>query len=189
MIVALAEIFGGANGAVLEIGSGTGQHAASFALAFPALAWWPSDPDPVHRRSIAAWQAFVAAPERPPFDLDASENWAADPHLSALKPLVGVVSMNVVHIAPFTVAEGIVAGAGKILACGGKLVFYGPFNENRRPTGEGNARFDRGLRAENPEWGIRDIGEVADLANAAGFGPPEVRPMPADNRLLVFTRS
>lgn len=188
MIAALAGFLGGRSGRVIEIGAGTGQHAAAFALAFPDLAWWPSDPDPGHHRSITAWQAFCRAPERPPLALDASGDWPAEPAVAPLLPLTAVVAMNVVHIAPMAVAEGIVRGAGRALVPGGLLILYGPFNEDGRPTGPGNAGFDRDLRAADPAWGLRDVEEIAGLAREAGLGGAEVRRMPADNRLLVFRR-
>ena len=189
LIVALYRIFGDAPGTVLEIGAGTGQQAASFALAFPNLAWWPSDPIPEHRRSISAWQAFCRAPERVPMDIDATDDWATRPDIKALGPLAAVLSMNVIHIAPFQVAKGIIAGAADVLAPGGRLLFYGPFHEDGRPTGPGNASFDAHLRAEDPSWGIRDVSEVSSVAQTKGLTGPEVLKMPADNRLVLFTKT
>ena len=188
MVARLAFLFEDRRGPVLEIGAGTGQHAAAFALAFPDLDWWPSDPDPLHRRSIAAWARELRVPERPPLDLDASADWAGRPEIRDLGPLTAVLSMNVIHIAPFAVAEGIIQGAAAALAPGGILIFYGPFHEQGRATGPGNARFDQGLRAENPDWGIRDVAEIEALARPAGFSEAQVQGMPADNRLVTFTR-
>jgi hypothetical protein len=96
--------------------------------------------------------------------------------------------MNVIHIAPFAVAEGIVRGAGRALAPEGLLVFYGPFRENGAHTGDGNRRFDEGLRAENPAWGLRDVDEISDMARAAGLEPAALIAMPANNRLVIFRR-
>lgn len=189
MVAALARLFDGTPGTVLEIGCGTGQHAASYALAFPELAWWPSDPDPDHRASARAWAAHLRAPDRPPLDVDASGDWAADPAVAALGPLRAVLASNVIHISPFAVAEGIVAGAARALETGGLLLFYGPFRENGAHTGEGNRRFDEILRAENPAWGVRDTSEIADLARAHGLGDHRLIEMPANNRLLVLRKS
>lgn len=186
---ALAPLLRGApgGGAVLEIGSGTGQHAAHFAPAFPELLWVPTDPVPEHRASIAAWRTISGALNlAAPLDLDAAQDWAAHPEVTSLGPLAAVFAMNVIHIAPWAVAEGIVAGAARSLAPGGRLILYGPFAEGGRHTGEGNARFDAALRAENPEWGVRDLDEVAALARAAGLGAPVVTAMPANNRLVAF---
>lgn len=189
VLARLARLFGDRDGPVLEIGAGTGQHAAAFALAFPNLDWWPSDPDPAHRTSISAWQAALRAPERRPLSIDTATDWATSPEIAALGLLTAVLSMNVVHIAPLSVATGIIHGAAKVLAPGGHLIFYGPFHENGQPTGPGNAAFDRDLRTRNPDWGIRDTHELAETALPLGFSAPEVQIMPANNRLLVFARN
>ena len=189
LLVALAPWFSGRSGPVVEIGSGTGRHAAAFRLGFPALDWVTSDPDPAHRASCAAWAAHLRLPPRPVLDLDARRDWWAEAEVRALGSLSAVVSMNVIHIAPIAVAEGIVRGAGHVLAPQGLLVFYGPFRERGRHTGEGNRRFDEGLRAENPAWGLRDIEEIEDMARAAGLEPAALVTMPANNRLVIFRRS
>lgn len=181
---ALTPLLRGHRGLVLEVGSGTGQHAADWAAAFPHLAWQPSDPDPAHLASIDAWRRAVDLPNlRAPIRLDAAASWPD------LGPLAGVVSLNVIHITPWPVAEGIVAGAGRALSPGGLLVFYGPFRENGRHTAESNARFDATLRARDPSWGVRDIDDLARLTGQAGFGPPDVAEMPANNRLLSFAKT
>jgi SAM-dependent methyltransferase len=189
LLVALAPWFAGRAGPVLEIGAGTGQHAAAFRLGFPALDWIASDPDPDHRASVAAWAAAAGLSPRPVLDLDAASDWAGTAEVAACGPLAAVVAMNVIHIAPPAVAEGIVRGAGRALGPHGLLVFYGPFRENGAHTGEGNRRFDEGLRAENPAWGVRDAGEITDRAKAAGLSPAALIAMPADNRLLIFRRA
>ena len=119
-------------------------------------------------------------PARPVLDIDAATDWARAPEVAAVGPLTAVVAMNVIHIAPIAVAEGIVRGAGQALAPQGLLVFYGPFRENGVHSGEGNRRFDEGLRAENPAWGVRDLAEVADMAKAAGLSPAAMIAMPAN---------
>ena len=189
LLVTFAPWIDGRRGPVLEIGSGTGQHAGAFALAFPGLDWIASDPDPGHRASVRAWARELKLPDRGPLDLDAMSDWAAREDIRALGPLTAVVSMNVIHIAPFAVAEGIVRGAGVALAPQGLLAFYGPFRENGRHTGDGNRAFDEGLRAENPEWGVRDTGEIGELARAAGLDYAATIAMPANNRLLIFRKS
>jgi SAM-dependent methyltransferase len=189
LIAALTRLIGDEAGPVLEIGAGTGQHAAAFALAFPALGWWPSDPDPVHRRSIAAWAAELRAPDRPPLALDAATDWASDPAVQALGPLTAVYAGNVTHIAPWTVTEGIVAGAGTALAPGGRLILYGPFRIDGAFIGDGNRAFDAGLRTDNPDWGLREIGEIDALARTAGLSPEVRMPMPANNLLAVWRRA
>ena len=186
LIATFADLFRDRTGPVLEIGAGTGQHASAFALAFPDLDWWPSDPDPLHRASIAAWATFLRAPERAPFAIDASTDWAAE--IAHLGPLTAVISLNVIHISPIAVLHGILDGAAQALGPDGFLAFYGPFTEDGAHTGPGNATFDANLRAENPEWGIRDISDIAQAGADLGFGPHSIRPMPANNRLLILPR-
>lgn len=176
-------------GTVLEIGCGTGQHVANLAHAYPALTWLPSDIDDGHRHSAAAWIAHTNARNVvQPVHVDATADWAADDLLLRHLPLAGVLSCNVIHIAPWAVAEGIVAGAGKALAPGCSLIFYGPFKEDGRHTGEGNAAFDAALRADNADWGVRDVGDIARIAKAAGLDGPRITPMPSNNRLVVFQK-
>ena len=185
----LAPWLGRRGGRVLEIGAGTGQQAAASALAFPALTWVPSDPDALHRRSIAAWGAAMKSPLAPPLDIDAAADWAALPAVSALGPLDAVVSMNVVHIAPIEVARGLVAGAGRALAAGGLLILYGPFIVAGRMIGPGNAAFDARLRADDPRWGLRDTMDIQDMGQAAGLSFAALLAMPANNRLLILQKT
>ncbi len=172
-----------AEGRVLEVASGTGEHAAYFAPRLAPRTWQPSDPDPELRRSIAAHARQAACPTlEAPLDLDAR---------SALWPVSGataVVCINMIHIAPWAAAEGLVAGAGRLLAPGGPLYLYGPFKRDGRHTAPSNAAFDRSLRARDPAWGIRDLEALAALAAAAGFGPAEAIEMPANNLSVVFRR-
>ena len=171
-------------GKVLEIGSGTGQHCAAFARAFSELDWQPSDPFDEHLDSIRAWVAHAARPNLcPPVWLDAAEDWPA------MTPLTAVFSANVIHITPWVVAKGIVRGACKALAQDGMLMFYGPFKEDGAHTGAGNAAFDARLQAEDPTWGIRDIGEITQLTQAAGLSGPEITQMPANNRLICYRKA
>ena len=189
VIDGLAPYLAGLSGHALEIGSGPGRHVCAFARAFPGLAWTPSDPDPVHRKSIAAWAAHEAAPVAAPLDLDAAGDWAARGDVAALAPLRLVIAMNVIHIAPFAVAEGLVAGAGRALAPGGYLAFYGPFRENGAHTGDGNRIFDARLRADNADWGLRDTAEITGAARTAGLETTALLAMPANNRILLFRKS
>jgi SAM-dependent methyltransferase len=171
-------------GLVLEIASGTGQHAAFFARAFPALRWQPSDIAPAHLASIRAWSAAAAADNlAPPVVLDVERHpWpvaAAD----------AVVNINMLHIAPWSAAAALVQGAARLLPPDGVLYLYGPFKRGGQHTAESNQRFDERLRAEDSRWGVRDLDDVERLATAAGFGPPEVIAMPANNLSLVFRRA
>lgn len=189
IIAQLAPWMAGRSGPALEIGAGTGQHAAALQLAFPKLDWWPSEPDPVHCASISAWREHLKLPPRNPIELDAALDWPSNNTISQLGPLSTVISMNVIHISPFAVARGIVAGAGKTLVPGGLLIFYGPFLENGKHTGKGNAAFDKGLRAENPSWGVRDVDEISVLAKDAGLSQAVLIEMPANNRLLIYRKT
>ncbi|MCG8597982.1 MAG: class I SAM-dependent methyltransferase [Kiloniellales bacterium] len=172
-----------ADGRVLEVASGTGEHAAYFAPRLVPRLWQPSDPDRELRRSIAAHARQAACTNlEPPLALDARD--AAWPVTEA----AAVVCINMIHIAPWAAAEGLVAGAGRLLAPGGVLYLYGPFRRDGRHTAPSNAAFDRSLRAQDPAWGVRDLGAVAALAAAAGFGPAEAIEMPANNLSVVFRR-
>ncbi len=172
-----------AQGPVLEVASGTGEHAVHFAAALPGVVWQPSDADPGARASIAAWTATSALKNvRPPLDLDAAA--AAWPIAAAS----AVVCFNMIHIAPWNAATGLIAGAARILPAGGVFFLYGPFKRDGRHTAPSNAAFDDSLRARNPEWGVRDLDDVASLAARAGFGVPEVVAMPANNLSAVFRK-
>lgn len=170
-------------GLVLEVASGSGEHAAFFAAALPQLTWQPSDPDPRARASIAAFRDTGAAPNLlPPLDLDV---------MAAAWPVAGaaaVVCINMIHIAPWSACEGLVAGAARALPPGGVLYLYGPYKEEGRHTAPSNAAFDADLRARDPRWGVRDLGAVAALARRGGFAHEETVTMPANNRSLVFRR-
>ena len=184
IIEALAPMLAGRAGLFLEIGSGTGQHVAAWAQSFPEIEWQPSDPFEAHHDSIRAGVAHSGASNaRMPVWLDAAEAWPD------LGPLAGVISVNVIHITPWVVGQGIIHGAATHVAPGGLLVFYGPFKEAGQHTGDGNARFDESLRAQDPAWGIRDLDDVTAKAAEAGFGPPRVNVMPANNRLVVFEKA
>ena len=184
---ALRPLLEGRDGTVLEIGSGTGHHVAHYAREFSGLTWVPSDIYPEHRASIAAWGAALGCANlAPPLHLDAAEDWAGS--VRGHGPLAAVLCINVLHIAPWAVAEGVVRGAGQTLAPGAALILYGAFREGGRHTSEGNAGFDARLRADNPDWGVRDLDEVAALARAAGLGPAEITRMPNNNLLVAFRR-
>jgi SAM-dependent methyltransferase len=173
-----------ADGLVLEVASGSGEHAAFFAVALPRLTWQPSDPDPRARASIAAFRDSGAAPNLlPPLDLDVTAA-AAWPVARA----AAVVCINMIHIAPWSACEGLVAGAARALPPGGVLYLYGPYREEGRHTAPSNEVFDSDLRARDPRWGVRDLGEVTALAHRHGFVHQETVTMPANNRSLVFRR-
>ena len=187
----IVRFLGEQSGAVLEIGSGTGQHAVEFARRSPNLVWWPSDIYPSHLDSIAAWRrhaglANLRAPQR--IDLSDSDwTWHSDGQAGS--ELTAIVCINVLHISPWRVSQNLMSGAGRLLRGGGRLFIYGPFMRDGRHTAPSNAAFDASLRAENPEWGVRDVGDLKALAEYAGLTLGEIVPMPANNLVLVFARA
>ena len=173
-----------ARGLVLEIASGTGQHVVHFAAALPALVWQPTDPDPEMRASIAAWIAQERpANIRPPLDLDVtSAPWPID-HADA------VLCINMIHVAPWAATARLVEGAARVLGTGRILFLYGPYRRFGRHTAPSNEAFDAQLRAQDPEWGVRDLEAVTEIAARHGFEPGEVCPMPANNHAVTFRRT
>jgi SAM-dependent methyltransferase len=168
---------------VLEIASGTGEHAVWFSRALPELTWQPTDLDPDALGSITAWRDLERPSNlQPPLRLDAgADTWP-------ITQSDAVVAINLVHIAPWTVTQGLIAGAARILSSDGVLFLYGPFREGGVHTGAGNAAFDADLRVRDPSWGIRDLDEIAALASQHGFNAPERIAMPANNLSVIFRR-
>lgn len=167
---------------ILEIGSGTGQHAVFFAAELPHLLWQTSDLRE-HHAGIHAWLAEAGLPNLlPPLALDV----ARDPWPQAQYD--GVFSANTSHIMHWPEVEAMFAGIGQVLAPGGRFCLYGPFNAGGRYTSESNARFDAWLRARDPESGLRDIEALDWLARSAGLTLSADHAMPANNRTLVWTR-
>jgi SAM-dependent methyltransferase len=188
----LEKFLSGKSGDVLEAGSGTGQHVVHFARHSPEITWWPSDLNEQHLKSIAAWRAYADLPNiRPPLRIDLSDPaWCPQMHDgSGPGKLLAVFCANVIHIAPWRVAEGLFAGAGQYLRADGRLFLYGPFKRDGRHTALSNALFDTSLRQGNAEWGVRDIADVEALADSAGLALREIVEMPANNLILVFERS
>lgn len=171
------------SGLVLEVASGSGQHAVHFARALPDLDFLPTDPDPEALASIAAWRAESGVSNlREPLELDASAaTWPVE-------QAEVIYCANMIHIAPWPAAQGLFAGAGRILDEGGRVFTYGPYMLDGKPTTESNAAFDASLRLRNPEWGLRDLADIDQLAAEAGLERTERLDMPANNFLLVFER-
>ncbi|MBX3225367.1 MAG: DUF938 domain-containing protein [Labilithrix sp.] len=172
----------GAN--VLEIASGTGEHAVFLAPRLGVTSWQPSDPDPESRRSIDAWRAEADA-ERvlPAIELDVTAPW---PALAATPDVV--VCVNMIHISPWASCLALLAGAARALERGGHLYLYGPYRRGGRHTAPSNEAFDASLRSRDPAWGVRDLEEVTAAAAARGFAPPEVVEMPANNLSVVLAK-
>jgi len=172
-----------ASGTILEIASGTGEHAVYFATALPHLTWQPSDQDERALRSIAAHRANSGLPNLlAPLTLDAAaSDWP-------IGQADAIVAINMVHISPWRATQGLIAGADRVLSPGGVLYLYGAYKENGAHTAPSNEAFDADLRRRNPEWGVRDLEAVTELAGSHGLTLVERIPMPANNLSLVFRR-
>ena len=180
------------SGDVVEAGSGTGQHVVHFATRTPDITWWPSDLNERHLKSIEAWRTHAGLPNiRPPLQIDLTDPaWCPEMHDgSGPTELLAVFCANVIHIAPWRVAEGLFAGAGRYLRSDGRLFLYGPFKREGKHTAMSNAVFDTSLREQDAEWGVRDIADLEKLAAGAGLALLETVPMPANNMILLFGRS
>jgi hypothetical protein len=181
-------------GTVLEIASGSGEHAVHFAAAFPGILWQPSDADPDCLASITAWSEEAALPNlRSPVALDVRATpWPglAGEDMRAGDMRAGgidaVISINMIHIAPWECCLGLMAGAAAALKEGGFLLLYGPFKLDGRHTAPSNAAFDDQLRARDPSFGVRDAAEVATVAAAQGLTEEKRVAMPANNLSIVF---
>ncbi|MBI3928740.1 MAG: DUF938 domain-containing protein [Armatimonadetes bacterium] len=168
-------------GLVLEVASGSGQHAAYFAPQFRQLLWQPSDPDPGHRASIAAWTRGCEN-VLPPLDLDTTRGvWPID-------RADAVVCINMLHIAPWEAGLGLLGGAGRVLAPDGLLYLYGAYKLGGEHTSPSNEVFDSRLRAQDPRWGVRDLDEVVEEAERHGLEFAGRIPMPVHNFSVAFRK-
>ncbi len=179
------------SGDVVEVGSGTGQHVMYFAEHSPDITWWPSDLNDAHLTSIEAWRAHTGrANVRSPLRIDLTDpGWCPEmTNDTGPKKLRAVFCANVVHIAPWPVAEGLINGAARYLGSDGKLFIYGPFKRDGKHTAVSNSAFDTSLRNGNPEWGVRDVEELEKAATTVGLKLSDVVEMPANNLILIFER-
>ncbi len=170
-------------GLVLELASGTGEHAVHFAGALPALTWQASDPDPAARASIAAWTAAEGlANVRPPLELHADRaDWPVE-------RADAIVRINMIHISPWSATEGLMKGAGRLLPAGAPLILYGPYMREGHDLEPSNAAFDADLKRRNSQWGLRGLEDVAACAKVQGLQLSRVIDMPANNLAVVFYR-
>lgn len=167
-------------GTVLEIASGTGEHAVHFARLFPGLTWQPSDPDPIAIASIDAWRADAGLPNvLPAMRIDASTDW---PILEA----DAVICINMVHISPWAATVGLLRNAAKVLRPNAPLLVYGPFRQRHVPLAEGNAAFEASLKQKNAEWGLRYVEDMVQEAERASLRLDQIVEMPANNLSLIF---
>lgn len=183
---AIADVLRGVlpkHGTILEVASGSGEHAVHFARRFPALHWQPSDPDPAALRSIAAWVREAGlANVAPPIQLDAgAENWPID-------RCDAILCINMVHISPWAATLGLLRNAARLLPQGALLYLYGPYVRQGLETAPSNIAFDRSLRDRNPAWGLRDVADVEAAADELGLRLETIVAMPANNLSLIFRR-
>lgn len=171
------------SGLVLEVSSGSGEHAVHFAQTFPQLQWQPSDPDPAALTSIEAWRADSGLTNlREPVILDATADiWPID-------AAEAVLNINMVHISPWQAALGLLDGAARTLGPGGKVILYGPWVVEGVETAPSNLAFDADLKRRNPVWGLRKVEDFAAEAAKRALIFSDQREMPANNRMLLFIR-
>ncbi len=173
-----------AEGLVLEVACGTGEHACHFAAATPGLSWQPTDPEPAHRKSADAWARHLGLTNvLPALDLDVC---------AAVWPVEradAIFCANMIHIAPWEATLGLVSGAARVLAPGHSLILYGPFMFDGQHTAQSNERFDHSLRSRDPAWGVRDLRRVEDAAAVHGLTLVDQIAMPANNQIVVFQRT
>ncbi len=172
-----------ARGLVLEIASGTGEHVVHYAAARPDLTFQPSDPDPGARASVDDWVRTLGLGNvRPALEIDVTQaTWPVE-------RADAVLCCNMIHIAPWEAAIGLISGAARLLPPGGLLFTYGPYRRGGQHTAASNEAFDADLKRRNPAWGVRDLEAVTQLAREQGFSAPEIVEMPANNLSLLFTR-
>jgi SAM-dependent methyltransferase len=170
-------------GRILEIASGSGEHLAHFAERSPNIQWTPSDPEPAHRASQAAWCRELTNVEAP-LNLDCLQQpWPL--HQTSWD---GILAINLIHISPWEVTSELFKGAQRWLKPDGWLYLYGAYLCQDTPTAPSNLAFDQQLRAQNPLWGVRKIEEVQEVAKSFGFRLTQRTQMPSNNLSLFFSR-
>ncbi|WP_315790787.1 DUF938 domain-containing protein [Fischerella sp. JS2] len=178
-----------ATGSVLEVASGTGEHAVYFAPRLFPRQWIPSDPNPLNCASITAWRKHLSCETlHPPLEIDTRQPvWIVEKEIPFNpSPITAIVNINMIHISPWDACLGLMAGAGRILSSGGILYLYGSFKRDGKHTAPSNAAFDEYLRVQNPEWGIRNLEDVVIAASKHNLSLVNVYQMPANNFSVVF---
>ncbi|WP_345961287.1 DUF938 domain-containing protein [Pseudanabaena sp. Chao 1811] len=177
-------------GSILEISSGTGEHAVYFSPHLQPRQWIPSDPNPIAIASITAWQQHQPSPNLvAPLTIDVTEPDWSDRHQLQDQNIQAIVNINMIHIAPWTACLGLMSGANRILPEGGILYLYGAYKQNGKHTSPSNAEFDASLRYQNPEWGVRNLEEVIAVAAEQNLTLQKVHPMPSNNLSVVFQKT
>ncbi len=183
-------------GTILEIASGTGQHAVFFTPQLQPRKWLPSEVNPILRESIAAWQVYSPCNNLfPPLELNVEKSsWSVENHDFKLRfslqefPITAIVNINMIHISPWSACLGLMAGANRILPSGGILYLYGAYKQQGKHTAPSNEAFDTSLRLSNPEWGVRDLETVVEIATLENLRLVEIIPMPANNLSVIFEK-
>lgn len=177
-------------GTILEIASGTGEHAVFFAPSLKPRRWLPSDPSPLARASIAAWMEDSRYDHlESPVEIDASmQTWVVETDAKPATSITAIVNINMIHISPWSACLGLMAGANRILAAGGILYMYGPYLINGQHTAPSNEAFDASLRSRDSEWGVRDLDQVITAAKAENLKFLKTVQMPANNLSVIFKK-
>jgi hypothetical protein len=176
-------------GTVLEISSGTGEHAVFFAPRLAPRRWQPSDPSAIARASIAAWREFEPAENlAAPINIDARDPIWSIEQQEPSEPICAIVNINMIHISPWSACLGLMAGANRILSTGGILYLYGPYKQGGNHTAPSNEMFDESLQLQNPEWGVRNLEDVIAAAQDQNLALLKVVAMPANNLSVVFQK-
>jgi hypothetical protein len=172
------------SGTVLEVASGTGEHAVWFAKHFPNLIWQPSETHPDSLASINGWREEASLPNlRPPVVVDASTSeWP-------LERADAVLNINMAHISTWEASLGLIAGAARLLPANGPLILYGPWLKDDIETAPSNLDFDANLKVRDPRWGLRKVEDFAAAASEKDFELADWRRMPANNLMLLFCRT
>lgn len=188
-IAAVLQEYLPSQGSILEIASGTGEHACFFAPLFTPRWWITSDPNPLCRESILAWQEHQGLNSlRPPLDLNVqSPVWPVEQEILP-EPIAALVAINLIHISPWESCLGLLAGANRILPKGGVLYLYGPYRQAVVPTALSNEAFDQSLQSRNPAWGLRHLEDVTAEAEKRNLISKVVVPMPANNLSVIFEK-
>ena len=178
------------HGTILEIASGSGQHAIYFINQMPNQYWQPSDPDENSRNSISAWWWEVQLNNiLPPLNINAQDDiWPVE-NIDVPQPITSVVCINMIHISPWESTIGLMKGAARVLPKGGILYLYGPYKIDGKHTAPSNELFDINLRSKNTEWGVRDLSDVIKLASENGLDFVKTVDMPANNLSVIFKSS
>lgn len=191
MLNVLTPILSGEPKDLLEIASGSGQHGPFFTKTLENLCWWPSDISDDALASINGWrQNLNTTRVKPPCKIDViGKTWRSGKKFADLPDRFdAILSMNMIHIAPFAASSGLVEGAAKRLNDDGLLILYGPFKRNGRHTAPSNEAFDQSLRSRNAEWGIRNLQDIAEIAKANDLSHDQTIEMPANNLIVVFRK-